>query len=54
MTPSHLGHADQMPLLSFAQAEPAEAAIFCDVPRGGREYQLLEPCVPRPAAPPAR
>ena len=53
MTPSQLGHADRTPLLSFAQAEPAEAAIFCDVPRGGREYQLLEPCVPRHPAPQA-
>jgi hypothetical protein len=53
MTPSHLGQADRTPLLSFAEAEPAEAAIFCDVPRGGREYQLLEPCVPRHPAPQA-
>jgi hypothetical protein len=53
MTPSHLGHADRTPLLGFAQTEPAEAAIFCDVPRGGREYQLLEPCVPRHPAPQA-
>jgi hypothetical protein len=49
MTPSHLGHADRAPLLGFAQTEPAQAAIFCDVPRGGRGDQLLEPCIPRPA-----
>ena len=53
MTPSHLGRADRPDFLAFAQAEPAEAAVFCDVPRGGREYQLLEPCVPRHPAPQA-
>jgi hypothetical protein len=47
MTPSHLGPADRAPLLGFGQAEPAEAAVFCDVPRSGRQDQLLEPCVPR-------
>jgi hypothetical protein len=44
MTPSHLGPADRAPLLGFGQAEPAEAAVFCDVPGGGR---MLEPCAPR-------
>src|SRR3954464_8361908 len=34
MTPSHLGRADQPALLGFAQADNAEAAVFCDVPRG--------------------
>jgi hypothetical protein len=53
MTPSHLGPADRAQLLGFAQAEPAEAAIFCDVPRGGSEYELLEPCVRRDPAPQA-
>src|SRR4051812_31181106 len=53
MTPSHLGRADKAPFLGFADAAPAEAAVFCDVPRGGREYELLEPCVPRHPAPQA-
>jgi hypothetical protein len=51
MTPSHLGPADQAPF----QTAPAEAAVFCDVPRGGQPYRLFEPCVPRhPSLHPAR
>jgi hypothetical protein len=53
MTPSHLGRADRQNLLGFAQADEAEAAVFCDVPRGGHEFQLLEPCVPRHPQPQA-
>jgi len=51
-TPSHLGPADQPPLLGFAQAEPAQAAVFCDaLPGGGRQLRLVEPCVPRHPGP---
>src|SRR4051794_5883922 len=55
MTPSHLGRADRANFFSFASADKAEAAVFCDVPRGagGKSFQLLEPCVPRHPAPQA-
>jgi hypothetical protein len=55
MTPSHLGRADRANFFSFASADKAEAAVFCDVPRGagGKNFQLLEPCVPRHPAPQA-
>src|SRR3954466_1222140 len=53
MTPSHLGRADRESFLGFAQADKAEAAVFCDVPRGGHQFQLLEPCVPRHPQPQA-
>jgi hypothetical protein len=54
MTPSRLGRADQPALLGFAETDNAEAAVFCDVPRGsGGTFQLLEPCIPRHPAPQA-
>jgi hypothetical protein len=51
-TPSRLGPADQPPLLGFARAEPAQAAVFCDaLPRGGQQLRLVEPCMPRHPGP---